>query len=182
MLSPRSMRRSSSLKVASVLAIASESAPARLSATAATFTGPPESAKSRRTARSTGVSLATRRSAVRASTSLSPSSSAVLILTFGISGSSARSGQDYDRVCSYSRLKRYFREWERHGRDPSDRHRQVVEAHGHQHRDHPLLRAGGLVARSRSEPRRLRSEEHTSELQSPFNVVCRLLLEKKKRR
>src|SRR5256885_3705201 len=28
---------------------------------------------------------------------------------------------------------------------------------------------------------RLRSEEHTSELQSPCNLVCRLLLEKKKR-
>src|SRR5256885_5842219 len=31
-------------------------------------------------------------------------------------------------------------------------------------------------------PRRLvRSEEHTSELQSPCNLVCRLLLEKKKK-
>src|SRR5256885_11170660 len=30
--------------------------------------------------------------------------------------------------------------------------------------------------------RGLRSEEHTSELQSPCNLVCRLLLEKKKRR
>src|SRR2546426_5523696 len=30
--------------------------------------------------------------------------------------------------------------------------------------------------------RRERSEEHTSELQSPCNLVCRLLLEKKKRR
>src|SRR2546426_3655222 len=29
-------------------------------------------------------------------------------------------------------------------------------------------------------PRHLRSEEHTSELQSPCNLVCRLLLEKKK--
>src|SRR5688500_19258012 len=29
-------------------------------------------------------------------------------------------------------------------------------------------------------PRRERSEEHTSELQSPCNLVCRLLLEKKK--
>src|SRR2546426_7740510 len=29
---------------------------------------------------------------------------------------------------------------------------------------------------------RRRSEEHTSELQSPCNLVCRLLLEKKKRR
>src|SRR5256885_13101840 len=30
-------------------------------------------------------------------------------------------------------------------------------------------------------PHRDRSEEHTSELQSPCNLVCRLLLEKKKR-
>src|SRR2546426_3048385 len=29
-------------------------------------------------------------------------------------------------------------------------------------------------------PSRTRSEEHTSELQSPCNLVCRLLLEKKK--
>src|SRR5207248_6236068 len=28
--------------------------------------------------------------------------------------------------------------------------------------------------------RRVRSEEHTSELQSPYDLVCRLLLEKKK--
>src|SRR5256885_1357963 len=31
-------------------------------------------------------------------------------------------------------------------------------------------------------PARVRSEEHTSELQSPCNLVCRLLLEKKKKR
>src|SRR5256885_5298086 len=30
-------------------------------------------------------------------------------------------------------------------------------------------------------PKRRRSEEHTSELQSPCNLVCRLLLEKKKK-
>src|SRR5256885_5495248 len=30
--------------------------------------------------------------------------------------------------------------------------------------------------------RHLRSEEHTSELQSPCNLVCRLLLEKKKKK
>src|SRR5256885_10127667 len=30
-------------------------------------------------------------------------------------------------------------------------------------------------------PREARSEEHTSELQSPCNLVCRLLLEKKKK-
>src|SRR6266850_6841409 len=32
-----------------------------------------------------------------------------------------------------------------------------------------------------AERKRLRSEEHTSELQSPCNLVCRLLLEKKKK-
>src|SRR3989454_2573843 len=32
------------------------------------------------------------------------------------------------------------------------------------------------------DPRGRRSEEHTSELQSPCNLVCRLLLEKKKKR
>src|SRR5947208_12673673 len=31
-------------------------------------------------------------------------------------------------------------------------------------------------------PRRPRSEEHTSELQSPDHLVCRLLLEKKKKK
>src|SRR2546426_2489991 len=35
----------------------------------------------------------------------------------------------------------------------------------------PVARAGSV-----------RSEEHTSELQSPCNLVCRLLLEKKKRK
>src|SRR5205807_7285503 len=34
---------------------------------------------------------------------------------------------------------------------------------------------------ARGEVQRLRSEEHTSELQSPCNLVCRLLLEKKKK-
>src|SRR5699024_11388093 len=31
-------------------------------------------------------------------------------------------------------------------------------------------------------PREIRSEEHTSELQSRFDLVCRLLLEKKKKK
>src|SRR5207248_10599641 len=35
--------------------------------------------------------------------------------------------------------------------------------------------------RRRRAPGPLRSEEHTSELQSPYDLVCRLLLEKKKR-
>src|SRR5438309_4446742 len=43
--------------------------------------------------------------------------------------------------------------------------------------------AGALVRKGDGEERRLvveRSEEHTSELQSQFHLVCRLLLEKKK--
>src|SRR5437868_8700785 len=47
-----------------------------------------------------------------------------------------------------------------------------------------LLHAAGHHLRRQSEFRRqlflLRSEEHTSELQSRFDLVCRLLLEKKK--
>src|SRR5256885_8358983 len=41
----------------------------------------------------------------------------------------------------------------------------------------------GTAGRSpvRGTTRLLRSEEHTSELQSPCNLVCRLLLEKKKK-
>src|SRR5256885_7131693 len=35
--------------------------------------------------------------------------------------------------------------------------------------------------RRKTAPRSCRSEEHTSELQSPCNLVCRLLLEKKKK-
>src|SRR2546426_5850317 len=52
---------------------------------------------------------------------------------------------------------------------------------GHAAQDRiPRMRA---PARPRGAPRRTRkrSEEHTSELQSPCNLVCRLLLEKKKK-
>src|SRR2546430_5564222 len=49
--------------------------------------------------------------------------------------------------------------------------------------DPPLLRqaarAGNRTGETRQAPR---SEEHTSELQSQSNLVCRLLLEKKKSR
>src|SRR5256885_10910884 len=38
-----------------------------------------------------------------------------------------------------------------------------------------------LVSQVEASPPFLRSEEHTSELQSPCNLVCRLLLEKKKK-
>src|SRR2546426_4748506 len=45
-----------------------------------------------------------------------------------------------------------------------------------------VCRASGVDSKHcrRFEPRDRRSEEHTSELQSPCNLVCRLLLEKKK--
>src|SRR2546426_11179441 len=39
-----------------------------------------------------------------------------------------------------------------------------------------------LAQPARAVGEELRSEEHTSELQSPCNLVCRLLLEKKKKR
>src|SRR5256885_3260002 len=45
----------------------------------------------------------------------------------------------------------------------------TAEETGHEQRLHPILG-------------RCRSEEHTSELQSPCNLVCRLLLEKKKKK
>src|SRR5436309_12633214 len=46
---------------------------------------------------------------------------------------------------------------------------------------HPLARGVRPRCRRRSSgPRLSRSEEHTSELQSRENLVCRLLLEKKK--
>src|SRR5688500_20087278 len=38
----------------------------------------------------------------------------------------------------------------------------------------------GMARLQRRQDLRMRSEEHTSELQSPCNLVCRLLLEKKK--
>src|SRR5256885_7626127 len=48
----------------------------------------------------------------------------------------------------------------------------------------PALRAGELSIKYDARVTHLewRSEEHTSELQSPCNLVCRLLLEKKQRR
>src|SRR2546427_986280 len=55
----------------------------------------------------------------------------------------------------------------------------------------PLRRTGDAItkraplpagAAGRAPSRRSRSEEHTSELQSQSNLVCRLLLEKKKKK
>src|SRR5256885_15842018 len=48
-------------------------------------------------------------------------------------------------------------------------------------RPQPILSPSALAFLLSSPTGPLRSEEHTSELQSPCNLVCRLLLEKKKR-
>src|SRR2546427_3204909 len=48
------------------------------------------------------------------------------------------------------------------------------------HGDHPHRERGGGRDAGGGARRGLRSEEHTSELQSQSNLVCRLLLEKKK--
>src|SRR5438552_18394204 len=45
----------------------------------------------------------------------------------------------------------------------------------------PLHAVGSAVVEIRGDPG-IRSEEHTSELQSPDHLVCRLLLEKKKKK
>src|SRR5205807_3895080 len=52
--------------------------------------------------------------------------------------------------------------------------REQSEAGGFVTTEKDAINLGGYFA--------ARSEEHTSELQSPCNLVCRLLLEKKKRR
>src|SRR5260221_14221285 len=51
--------------------------------------------------------------------------------------------------------------------------RKIVLAHNH---------AGGCNHRRLRQRIRIRSEEHTSELQSHSDLVCRLLLEKKKKK
>src|SRR5207253_5327875 len=58
-------------------------------------------------------------------------------------------------------VSRWYRDWRRGGR--------------------AALRGAGRAGRKpRLNPKQLRSEEHTSELQSRGHLVCRLLLEKKK--
>src|SRR5258708_30654147 len=55
---------------------------------------------------------------------------------------------------------------------------EVSRATGISHERVVNLTEAGNIPRARE--RSLRSEEHTSELQSPDHLVCRLLLEKKK--
>src|SRR5256886_11374725 len=76
-------------------------------------------------------------------------------------------------------------------RSHADRERAIGTPHGgfHAHRPHAPPRGrgdrgpelGGDLRELRHDgPSAPRSEEHTSELQSQSNLVCRLLLEKKK--
>src|SRR2546429_718694 len=64
-----------------------------------------------------------------------------------------------------------------------DRDAQGLAADGDDARGPAVHRAaaGGLCQSGLGGPGRERSEEHTSELQSRLHLVCRLLLEKKKR-
>src|SRR5437867_5768602 len=54
---------------------------------------------------------------------------------------------------------------------------------GHRRRRGPLCKIGfrPRLRHRHRHPSSTRSEEHTSELQSPYDLVCRLLLEKKKK-
>src|SRR2546426_1398807 len=65
-----------------------------------------------------------------------------------------------------------------HGRSPLSRQGGRQGQHGRCQRRQPRKRA--IRSRTRRISAPSRSEEHTSELQSPCNLVCRLLLEKKK--
>src|SRR5256885_3629373 len=78
-----------------------------------------------------------------------------------------------------------FRSHDRRLQQPAGKgHRDfVADAQLDRPRDSEEAREPGRGSRPRSVlhwTRAARSEEHTSELQSPCNLVCRLLLEKKK--
>src|SRR5687768_18182153 len=61
----------------------------------------------------------------------------------------------------------------------SDRRGRVCTRQGGRGR-HPDANRQAAIVIARAAPLMLRSEEHTSELQSRLHLVCRLLLEKKK--
>src|SRR2546427_4222380 len=69
-----------------------------------------------------------------------------------------------------------------HQPDPRAEQQSLAHVVGHEH--HPLVEPSleRLKLALQLDPRDGRSEEHTSELQSQSNLVCRLLLEKKKKK
>src|SRR5256885_9531313 len=78
-----------------------------------------------------------------------------------------RSGERAVRIKSEDAVRAWITHYrEEHQQDdPDATHVQVIKLR---------LLGGTMIPRER-----FRSEEHTSELQSPCNLVCRLLLEKK---
>src|SRR5256885_5107037 len=70
------------------------------------------------------------------------------------------------------------------GDDEPGEYADRVARRAHEYNAFNLLIADGATlwyfGSREGPPRPVRSEEHTSELQSPCNLVCRLLLEKKK--
>src|SRR2546422_4006120 len=59
---------------------------------------------------------------------------------------------------------------------------QTVQRLAHLTRLDPVVRRSGVVLVLAANEGAVRSEEHTSELQSRLHLVCRLLLEKKKKK
>src|SRR2546426_1206081 len=70
----------------------------------------------------------------------------------------------------------------RSGRSRPPLHGQARGPSGRPPSSHHLRRAKAAAEVRRRWSWLVRSEEHTSELQSPCNLVCRLLLEKKKKK
>src|SRR5438045_5402900 len=85
----------------------------------------------------------------------------------------------------YTTLFRSVYRQRRHGlghRHGQAAHQAPRAFHGRRERGlRRAARGGGFRARARAPQAPARSEEHTSELQSLRQLVCRLLLEKKKR-
>src|SRR5205807_5136595 len=81
--------------------------------------------------------------------------------------------------------QRWARRRTRGARGPHQGRRDQVRKVADQ-RHHSVVLGRLHFQRDRAErprqPRQARSEEHTSELQSPCNLVCRLLLEKKNKK
>src|SRR5699024_12884632 len=67
---------------------------------------------------------------------------------------------------------------------PEERHREIhnrcFQPYGNQIYSRIFKKQCGRKTHERTHPHNGRSEEHTSELQSRFDLVCRLLLEKTK--